>query len=250
MFDIPWFTVAVAAIAGLSLVAYAVGALDLLGAMASFFLGLLIATMGELRWVLLMVTFTGLGVVATRIGYRRKQERNAAEAADGTRGVRNVMGNGAAAGLMVMAGHVQIHVPLLAVQLAYASAVAAVAADTMASELGALSARARRILPPFAPARVGDNGAVSLAGHAAAAAGALLIAFTAVFAVRLPVHLVWIPAVAGFLGCQLDSILGALLEGEGDAAARGRRRPLGKQDVNFLASFIPAAVVLILAILL
>ncbi len=237
--DPAWLPVTVLALAGLSVLAYAIRALDLLGAAASFFLGLLIALLGGLSWIALMVLFTGLSVVATRVGRAAKERQGVAEAAGGERGVRNVMGNGAAAGIVVLATQVP-GVPPVAVAAAYAAAVAAVAADTMASEIGVLAGRARSILPPFAAVRVGSDGGVSLLGQAAALVGAAAVAAAAIPAVGLPARLVWVPLVAGFLGCQVDSLLGATLEGD---VARGR--PLGKQDVNFLASLLPAVAVLI-----
>ena len=54
----------------------------------------------------------------------------------------------------------------------------------------------------------------------------------------VPTELAWIPALGGFLGCQLDSLLGATLEGDTDRAG-----PLTKEDVNFLASLSPAVAV-------
>lgn len=238
MADGSWLLVAILALAGLSTLAYAIRALDLLGAAGSFFLGLLIALFGGLTWVGLMVAFTALSVVATRVGYAKKQARKVAEADGGERGVKNVMGNGAAAGLVLLLGQVQ-GVPPLAVAAAYATAVAAVAADTLASEIGSLAPRARSILPPFRDVPVGTDGGVSLLGQAAALAGSAAIALLAVPAAGLPLRLVWVPLVGGFLGCQVDSVLGATLEGD---AARGR--PLGKQDVNFLASLLPSLLVL------
>lgn len=248
--EFSWLLVSVLALAGLSLLAFALGVLDLLGSVASFFLGLLIALLGDLAWLALMVLFTGLSFAATRLGYGRKKALGLAEGEHGERGVGNVMGNGAAAGLAVLA--VQIPgVPLDAVRLAYATAVAAVTADTLASEIGALSARARLILPPFAAAQRGTNGAVSWAGQAAALAGACAIAAAAVAFVGLPAAWAGFVALGGFLGCQLDSLLGATLEHDpAQAAAQERRRRLTKQDVNFLASAVPAAVALAVAALL
>jgi uncharacterized protein (TIGR00297 family) len=232
------------ALLGLSMLGYALGALDLLGSVASFFLGLLIALLGGLDWLFLMVAFTGLGVLATRFGYARKKERRVAEGEAGERGVPNVMGNGAAAGLAVLAGQIAV-VPHLAVQLAYATAVAAVTADTLASEVGSLAGRVRSILPPFRSMQPGSNGGVSLRGHLSALAGAALIAGLAVLLVGVPARWAWVPLVGGFLGCQLDSLLGATLERDGEHAG-----PLTKQDVNFLASAVPALAVLLLGSLL
>ena len=239
-----WLLVTLLALLGLSMLGYALGALDLLGSVASFFLGLLIALLGGLDWLFLMVAFTGLGVVATRLGYAKKKQRRLAEGEAGERGVPNVMGNGAAAGLAVLCGQISL-VPHLAVQLAYATAVAAVTADTLASEIGSLADKVRSIVPPFQALPVGSNGGVSLRGHLSALLGAGIIATLAVPLVHLPLRWAWVPLVAGFLGCQLDSLLGATLERDS-----GKEGPFTKQDVNFLASAVPAILVLGLATLL
>lgn len=239
-----WLFVILLALAGLSVLSYALRALDLLGAVASFFLGLEVALLGGVRWLALMTVFPVLGVVATAIGHRRKAAKNVAESKTGERGVGNVLGNGLA-GALVSLALLFDGVDRLAVALAFATAIAAVTADTLASELGVLAKTARRILPPFARAPVGTNGAVSFPGQLAAALGA-----TAIAAASVPLlHLTWvqacIPAIAGFLGCQVDSILGATLERDAQ-----RPGPLSKQDVNFLAGAIPALLVLVLAGLL
>lgn len=238
-----WLVVIVIGLTGLSVLSYALRALDLLGAVASFFLGLEVALLGGVRWLALMTLFPVLGVLATRIGYRRKHEGRLAEAAGGgERGVGNVLGNGLGPGLAALALLLAPMVPERAAALAFATALAAVTADTVASEIGVLSGHARRILPPFRPSPVGRNGAVSLAGQAAAAGGACLIAAAAFVLLDLPLALAWIPAVAGFLGCQLDSVLGATLERDEEKTG-----PLSKQDVNFIASAVPAFVVLVAA---
>lgn len=238
MSDPGWLLVSVLALAGLSILAYALRALDFLGAVASFMLGVMIATLGGLSWIFLMVLFTALSLVATRMGRSRKRALGIEESKTGERGVANVMGNGAAAGLVVLAGQMD-GIPTQAVLLAFTTAVAAVCADTLASEVGGLAARSRSILPPFRMAVPGQNGAVSWAGQFAALFGALAISIAAVYVLGVPRHLVWIPALGGWIGCQVDSLLGATLERGG-----GREGPLSKQDVNFLASALPAIVVL------
>ncbi|HUR24826.1 MAG TPA: DUF92 domain-containing protein [Candidatus Thermoplasmatota archaeon] len=239
-----WLLVITLALTGLSVLAYALRALDLLGAVASFFLGLEVALLGGIQWLVLMTLFPILGVLTTRIGYRRKAERRVAEAAGGERGVGNVLGNGLGPGLAALALLFAPFVPPQAAALAFATALAAVTADTVASEIGVLSGRARGILPPFRPMPIGVNGAVSLPGQCAALAGATAIAAAAFVLLGLPAWLAWVPAVAGFLGCQFDSVLGATLERDDE-----RPGPLSKQDVNFIASAVPAFVVLVIATL-
>jgi uncharacterized protein (TIGR00297 family) len=240
----PWLAVITLALTGLSVLAYALRALDLLGAVASFFLGLEVALLGGISWLVAMTLFPIIGVVTTRIGYRRKAERRVAEAGGGERGVSNVLGNGLGPGLAALAILFDPLVPRTAAALAFATALAAVTADTVASEIGVLSGRARRILPPFSAMPVGSNGAVSLPGQAAALLGATLIAVAAAILLDLPAWLAWIPVLGGFLGCQLDSVLGATLERDA-----GHPGPLSKQDVNFIASAVPALAVLIIATL-
>lgn len=236
-----WLLVILLALAGLSVLSYALRALDLLGAVASFFLGLEVALLGGVRWLALMTVFPILGVLATAIGHRRKTARKVGEGGEGRggeRGVGNVLGNGLAGALVTLALLFD-GVPRLAVALGFATALAAVTADTLASELGVLARTARRILPPFPVVPVGVNGAVSLPGQLAAATGALALAAASVPLLGLSWKLACIPAVAGFLGCQIDSVLGATLERDA-----GRPGPLSKQDVNFLAGAIPGLAVL------
>lgn len=239
-----WLVVILLALAGLSILSYALRALDLLGAVASFFLGLEVALLGGVRWLALMTLFPVLGVLATRIGHQAKTQMRVAEAGGGERGVANVLGNGLAGGLVALALLLDPVVPPKAAALAFATAIAAVTADTLASELGVLAKRARSILPPFGRVPVGTNGAVSLLGQAAAAAGASAIALGAAWLLDLGA-LAWIAALSGFVGCQIDSLLGATLERD-DV----RTGPLTKQDVNFLAGAIPAFLVLVAATLL
>src|ERR1051326_4039296 len=151
----PWLAVIMLALTGLAVLSYALRARDLLGAVASFFLGLEVALLGGIAWLALMTVFPVIGVVATRIGYRRKAERRVAEAAGGERGVANVLGNGLAPGLAALALLLKPFIPPGAAALAFATALAAATADTLASETGVLSRTARLVVPPFSAAPVG-----------------------------------------------------------------------------------------------
>ncbi len=237
-----WVLVLVLALAGLALLAYSLRALDAPGAMASFLLGFLVAYLGGLGWLVTMTAFTMLGFAATRLGRRRKEARKVAEARGGERGLSNVLANGAAAGLSAVA---ILMVPEAVARLAFATAVAAVTADTLASEIGSLSTRARRILPPFDATGAGANGSVSWLGQVAAFAGAAIIAVLAALLMDVPWTQAWIPALLGFAGCQLDSVLGATLEKDDT-----RDGILSKGDVNFIASAVPAFLVLLVGVVI
>jgi uncharacterized protein (TIGR00297 family) len=90
--------------------------------------------------------------------------------------------------------------------------LAAAAADTWATALGARSAKPPRLILGGAVRPPGTSGAVTLIGSVGAAAGALLVAGTGALAAGTGVLL---PAAAlvGFGGMALDSALGAAAQG-------------------------------------
>ena len=242
-----WVEAAVLAIAltGCSLLAYALRILDAKGAAASFGLGAIILFAGGIPWFLLMVAFTGIAFIATKFGRRRKERFGTAEAHDGQRGAPNVFANGAAPALaavaaLLIAETTAAPLAVTAAAWAYVTAVAAITADTLASEIGGLSARTRSILPPFEGSRPGVNGAVSRLGQLAALLGPVAITVLAVPLLGLAWNLAWIPILGGFVASQMDSLLGATLEQD----PVNLERPLSKGDVNFIASLLPMLAVL------
>ena len=104
----------------------------------------------------------------------------------------------------------------------FAAAVAVATSDTWASEFGCLDDRVRMITT-LRRCEPGLNGGVSPRGQAAAFGGAALIAGLS-FAVAVATAEGEMPfsgiepivvLLAGFLGCQMDSLLGAVLENRG-----------------------------------
>lgn len=235
-----WAVVMALALIGCCLLAYSLRILDGRGSLAAFVLGAAILGSGGLRWFLLMVVFTGIAFVATRFGRRRKEAQGTAEARDGERGAPNVLANGGAPALAAAAFW---FMDPNAATIAYVVAVAAIMSDTLASEIGGMSQRARRILPPFHSQAPGTNGAVSWIGQLAAFLGPVAIAAAAVPLLEISWTAAAVAVVAGFMGSQLDSILGATLERD----ASQPDRPFGKGDVNFIASFVPMVLVLVAA---
>jgi uncharacterized protein (TIGR00297 family) len=119
----------------------------------------------------------------------------------------------------------------------FVGSVAAAAADTLASEFGGLSDHTI-LITTGKPVPPGTDGGISLAGQVAALVGAFLVSGIGLVLLQLSRTLSALPmppelstaafvtaAVAGFLGCQVDSLLGATLE------VRGK---LTKEEVNFL----------------
>lgn len=215
----------VAAVALIGVYTYRKEMLNAAGAFAAFVMGALIVLFTNFWWLLLLFALLGLGSAATRFRFAEKEAAKVSEKAGGRRSTRNVIGNGLAPAVLAVAA------PLISenwgadvAAVAYTSAVAVAAADTFASEFGSL-AKNVYLITTFRKVPAGVDGGVSLPGTLAAAGGAIVM--TALGALLLgvlqagPLRMdvsAWtlaIPALMGFLGCQVDSILGATLEGDG-----------------------------------
>ena len=71
----------------------ALRAVTISGAVAGALVGSVILVFGSPRHYALLWTFFALGTLATRLGYRRKQERKTAQEEGGRRGARHVLAN-------------------------------------------------------------------------------------------------------------------------------------------------------------
>ena len=205
--------------------------LDGRGTLAAAGIGLVVGVFGHVTWLLVLLGFLGLGQLATRWSWDAKTHRGFAEQHGGARGWLNVVANGGLPTLVALMAWVdqdwRLWFPV------FSASVAVAAADTLASELGCLDPRVRLILiriscPP------GTNGGVSPTGQWAALLGASIVAVAAWaigWAARggsvdgaLP--LIVFVTLIGWLGCQVDSVLGMGLENRG---------LIGKHTVNALA---------------
>lgn len=226
--------------AGFALVAYGARVLDRAGTILAAALALLIiATVGYV-WLFLLIAFVALGFVVTKLFWGQKTELGVTEGKSGTRGWRNVAANGGVPA--IIAAMTWLGVPREDVALGFVAAIATASADTFASELGVLSKRVYLITKPWAHVPPGTNGGVSNWGHFVALVGAAIAAGVGALLLDFPTRLVWVPIAAGWIGCQIDSVLGALFEEE-----RGRAYGfLSKSDVNFIAIALAAFGVLLL----
>lgn len=98
----------------------------------------------------------------------------------------------------------------------YIGHYACCAADTWASELGVLSARAPRLITTLREVPAGTNGAVSALGLAASALGGAFVGalywLMSLFSGTAQLQVVLLGAATGLLGSLLDSLLGATLQ--------------------------------------
>ena len=203
-------------------VAYRAHALSPSGALAAVVEGTLIFGLGGWAWGLLLIAFFVSSSALSRVKGARKAGLAEKFAKTGRRDAAQALANGGlGAGLAVLSVFVLDTRPLF---VAFVGAMAAVNADTWATELGVLSPRPPRLITTGRQAAVGTSGAISAWGLAAAGAGALFIGVCAAILVVFTGDdpnlayislslLVWIALLAGLAGALFDSLLGATVQG-------------------------------------
>ena len=143
----------------------------------------------------------------------------------GRRNARQVIANGGVAALGALVGSWPV----------FAGALAAAAADTWATEIGARSSTLPRLITNGAPVPKGANGGITLLGTTGGALGG---AFMGGLTWLLGPHDLWlgaVVAVAGVAGMLIDSLLGATLQGPEDTW-------LGNDAVNLAMTLAGAGI--------
>ncbi|MCI4366497.1 MAG: DUF92 domain-containing protein [Thermoplasmata archaeon] len=250
MLGLPLALAGVVVTAALAAASVYAGALTSWAGVVAAAFGVAIVVLGGFAYLALLVLFVVASVLATRYALDEKKRRNVQEGTEGERGVSNVLAHIVVPTALVGALLVPAIAPSSVVlTTVYASALSFGAADTFASEFGVLQGRAVSILT-LRPVTAGTNGGVSLLGTVWAAVGAMTTAVVgyglfALFDVSVGPVLRWIPlvAVAGFAGCQIDSVLGETLENRGYLTKGGTNflSMLGAVGVASLALFAVGA---------
>jgi uncharacterized protein (TIGR00297 family) len=185
-------------------------ALSRSGAWAAAVSGGLIFGLGGWDWVLVLLTFFISSSLLSRAFPRRKTTIIEKFSKGSQRDWGQVLANGGLGALLVLAHAWLPSQPWPWV--AYAGAIAAVNADTWATELGIFSKWPPRLITNGALVERGSSGGVSLLGSLAAFVGAALIAF----ATALASYGTWATITAiilgGLAGSFFDSFLGATVQ--------------------------------------
>ncbi len=196
-----------------SLTAYYVHALSRSGALAAALVGAIIFGLGGWPWAVLLLTFFISSSALTRAFQRRKRGLDEKYHKGGRRDAAQVLANG---GLAALLAGLHFFLPNAGwLWLGFAAALAAVNADTWATELGVLNPQPPRLITDLhKQVEKGTSGGISRVGTAATLAGAAIIALPA--ALLDPSGMNWglvIPIlIAGLLGSLIDSWLGATLQ--------------------------------------
>lgn len=181
--------------------------LDLLGTITMIVMGIVIIFSAGLNWLILLIIFLVLSLLATKFAKPYKRSINEYE---GQRTAKNVISNGLLAFLMAAFGG--YYLPFVG---GFIGAVATATADTLASEIGVL--QKPRLLTTFEEVPAGTDGAVSILGTSAAILGAGIIGLSSYFLgiVNDPILGLKIGVISGTVGCFMDSFVGDKFERKG-----------------------------------
>ncbi len=194
------------------------------------------------RGWLTVVVYLALGSAVTRLGLAQKQKQGLAEARGGQRGPANVWGSaltGTVIALLIGAGVG----PQQLLLIGFAGSFAAKLADTFGSEIGKRWGRTTVLITTLRRVPPGTEGAVSMEGTLASAAGSVLMVLVmAALSVLTSPQAIILVTVVGFIATLLESLLGAL--------AQDRFNWLTNELVNGLQTAWAAAIAMLLAMAL
>jgi uncharacterized protein (TIGR00297 family) len=203
-----------------ALLAYRTHSLSRSGALGALLEGTIIFGLGGWQWALLLLGFFISSSALTRLFGKRKAVLNEKFDKGGVRDLGQVLANGGPAAFF--AG---VHFLLPSVAwpwLTFAASLAAVNADTWATELGVLNPSLPRLITTGKQVERGTSGAVSLYGSLAALGGSAWIALLAILVADslhtnniLPLAS-WSACLyiilSGLVGAFFDSFLGATVQ--------------------------------------
>ena len=229
---------------GLSYLAFRQRMLTAKAAVAAFAVSATVGVLGNLSWLLIILTFVLAAFLTTKFKILDKAGRGLQEGKKGERGAINVIANSLPAVVVAASSHFFANIiPGWYYGVVFITAISAAASDTLASEVGVLD-RGTRLITNMKPVPTGTDGGVSAIGTLAALGGALfisLIGFMATGWLGDPVPVWSVPLISflGFMGSNIDSLLGATLE---------RKGIIGKQ-VNNVASITIVSLIAVLLLL-
>jgi uncharacterized protein (TIGR00297 family) len=194
-------------------IAYRAHSLNKGGAIAATLTGTIIFGIGGWPWAILLLTFFITSSALSRAFKKRKQGLNEKFSKGHERDAGQVFGNG---GIATVFAALHFFFPNeLWPWLGFAAALAAVNADTWATELGVLNPNPPRMITDLTKVvEKGTSGGISLIGTLASLAGSALIGILAALLYPEPVSvsIFILVALSGFAGSLFDSFLGATVQ--------------------------------------
>lgn len=206
-FNAAWITVLILAMMLIAYLLYKSRILTKEGSFGAYLLGVYLFGILGIHWGIPVAFFFITSVIFTRIN----ASVNKRSADTGQRNAWQVIANIFGAVLFSILFLVSAQ---LIFKVLFMTVVAAVIADTWASEIGPLFHKKCFSLAHWRTATSGVSGGISVAGTLAASAGAFLVAMLGWYGLLqgTDIRVVLMIALAGFLASFVDTLLGAFLE--------------------------------------
>lgn len=243
----------------IGLLAYRRGSLSRSGVGGAILTGALIFGLGGFAWAVLVVLFFASSSALSHWQAARKTAVAEKFAKGSRRDLAQTLANGGVGALLAVGNALHPDPIWLA---AFVGAMAAVTADTWATEIGVLSASPPRLITTLRPVAAGTSGGITPLGTLAALAGGVFIGVSAWLLAALGgqpggVLLLAVGSVVGVVSALFDSLLGATVQHVYECRVCGQAterrfhhgqptRPLhgwpwlDNEGVNFLASLVGA----------
>lgn len=183
------------------------------GSVATFILAGFIFGFGGLKWSIPIMTFFILSSLLSKVRKKANENVETYFEKSGTRDYLQVFANGGLGGLLVI--YNQFSFSDLNYYI-YLASLAAVCADTWATEIGTLRKRNTYNILNFKKIEQGISGGISFVGTFGAFLGSLIIALSGFFWIDLNwLYYFLLMIGAGLFGSFFDSFLGATFQSQG-----------------------------------
>ncbi len=195
------------------------------GLIAGFIVGYVVWMLGGWTWFLVILMFHLSAAFFTKFKYKRKQKEGLAQEKGGARGWPNVFANGGFATICATLEGIFIYLalggPTDIFLFGFVGAIATMTADTIATETGLLSKKHPRLVTKLSKVvDPGTSGGVTILGELGALVGtviiggvAWLLVATGLMSATFGYQILIAAIIAGMLGCLVDSIFGATIQG-------------------------------------
>ena len=180
------------------------------GSAAIFLLATIIFGFGQWKWTVPIFAFFLLSSILSKIRKSKNIEVEKYFDKSSVRDYYQVFANGGLAGVLVI---VNQFLKSELIYIVYVSSIAAVCADTWATEIGTFFSKRTYNILNFNPIEPGISGGVSFPGFIGAFLGAFMIGVSSINWVQFNfVYFVMVIVTSGIFGSLIDSILGASVQ--------------------------------------
>lgn len=196
----------------ISFLAWKLGSLSLSGAIGASIVGSVIFGLGGLAWGIQLLTFFITSSLLSKIFREKKSGFHEKFAKGNQRDWAQVLANGGLGSFLVILSAVNPDNNWI--WYTYLGTLAAVNADTWATEIGVFSPSCPRLITNGKVVEPGTSGGISFLGLFSSLAGSALIGITGMLFTPASERLTLVIAItlAGFLGSLFDSFLGATVQ--------------------------------------